>query len=532
MSDLFHECGVAAVYHLPGRGVNSLYPDQGPEEVSRLIPRMLLDIQNRGQLSAGFTTYNPRRNQLLDTYKDLGSVSEVFRLSHRGKFESLMRKYAGRAAIGQVRYATCGPEEKSYAQPFERHHVQKHKWFSFAFNGQLANYQELRQSLLEGGDNYLARDTDTEIIMHEIGRQLSENNRPSLIEIMRAIAAKFDGAYCLVLLNAVGDMIVARDPLGLRPLCYAIEGPLFAAASESVALVNLGFSPENVKSLLPGQAITITNGELEIQTFARSPRRAHCFFEWIYFANVASTMDGRSVYLSRKALGEELARLETVPIDRDTIVVPVPDTSKAAADSMAFKLGIPSLEGLIRNRYSGRTFIEGSGNRQRKVETKYTPLREVLEGKRVLLVEDSIVRSTTMKVLIKRIREMGRAREIHVRVACPPIVAPCFYGIDMSTISELFAPKFLNGEPLSQGAQDDMARALGADSLRYLPVESIARAIGFDGDQLCQACLTGEYPSPAGRALYQIALAHNQNGQSKRTYESQVPVTAAERTPG
>jgi len=532
MSDLFHECGVAAVYHLPGRGVNSLYPDQGPEEVSRLIPRMLLDIQNRGQLSAGITTYNPRRNQLLDTYKDLGSVSEVFRLSHRGKFESLMRKYAGRAAIGQVRYATCGPEEKSYAQPFERHHVQKHKWFSFAFNGQLANYQELRQSLLEGGDNYLARDTDTEIIMHEIGRQLSENNRPSLIEIMRAIAAKFDGAYCLVLLNAVGDMIVARDPLGLRPLCYAIEGPLFAAASESVALVNLGFSPENVKSLLPGQAITITNGELEIQTFARSPRRAHCFFEWIYFANVASTMDGRSVYLSRKSLGEELARLEDVPIDSDTIVVPVPDTSKAAADSMAFKLGIPSLEGLIRNRYSGRTFIEGSGNRQRKVETKYTPLREVLEGKRVLLVEDSIVRSTTMKVLIKRIREMGRAREIHVRVACPPIVAPCFYGIDMSTISELFAPKFLNGEPLSQAAQDEMARALGADSLRYLPVESIARAIGFDGDQLCQACLTGEYPSPAGRALYQIALAHNQNGQSKRTYESQVPVTAAERTTG
>ncbi len=515
MSDLFHECGVAAVYHLPGRGASALCPDQGPEEVSRLIPRMLLDIQNRGQLSAGFTTFNPRRNQLLDTYKDLGGVSEVFRLSHRGKFESLMRKYAGRAAIGQVRYATCGSEDRSYAQPFERHHVQKHKWFSFAFNGQLANYQELRQNLLADSDNYLARDTDTEIIMHEIGRELSGNLRPSLIEIMRSISTRFDGAYCLVLLNALGDMLVARDPLGLRPLCYAIDGPLFAAASESVALVNLGFAPENIKSLLPGQAITITEGQLEIQSFARSPRRAHCFFEWIYFANVASTMDGRSVYLSRKALGEELARLETVPIDEDTIVVPVPDTSKAAADSMAFKLGIPSLEGLIRNRYSGRTFIEGSGNRKRKAETKYTPLREVLEGKRVILVEDSIVRSTTMKVLIKRIREMGHAREIHVRVACPPIVAPCFYGIDMSTISELFAPHFLKGGPLTEQTQDEMARALEADSLRYLPVESIARAIGFDADQLCQACLTGEYPSPAGRALYQIALEHNQNGQDR-----------------
>ncbi len=532
MSDLFHECGVAAVYHLPGRGVSKLCPDQGPEEVSRLIPRMLLDIQNRGQLSAGITTFNPRRNQLLDTYKDLGGVSEVFRLSHRGKFESLMRKYAGRAAIGQVRYATCGSEDRSYAQPFERHHVQKHKWFSFAFNGQLANYQELRQNLLDDNDNYLARDTDTEIIMHEIGRQLSENNRPSLIEIMRAISTKFDGAYCLVLLNAVGDMLVARDPLGLRPLCYAIEAPLFAAASESVALVNLGFSPENIKSLLPGQAITITDGQLEIQSFARSPRKAHCFFEWVYFANVASTMDGRSVYLSRKALGEELARLETVPIDDDTIVVPVPDTSKAAADSMAFKLGIPSLEGLIRNRYSGRTFIEGSGNRKRKAETKYTPLREVLEGKRVFLVEDSIVRSTTMKVLLKRIREMGHAKEIHVRVACPPIVAPCFYGIDMSTISELFAPNFLKGGPLTEEAQAEMARSLEADSLRYLPLESIARAIGFDSDQLCQACLTGEYPSPAGRALYKLALEQNQNGHAKRTYESQVPVIAAERAPG
>jgi len=526
MSELFHECGVAAVYHLPGRGASPLCPEQGPDEVSRLIPRMLLDIQNRGQLSAGMTSYNPDRNQLLDTYKELGGVSEVFRLSHRGKFESLMRRFAGRAAIGQVRYATCGPEDRSYAQPFERHHVQRHKWFSLAFNGQLANYQELRQRLLADTDNHLSRDTDTEIIMHEIGRELSENNRPPLIEIMRNIAKRFDGAYCLVLLNAVGDMLVARDPLGLRPLCYAIEGPLFAAASESVALLNLGFSPESIKSLLPGQAVTITNGQLEIQRFAASPRRAHCFFEWIYFANVASTMDGRSVYLSRKALGEELARLETVPIDEDTIVVPVPDTSKAAADSMAFRLGIPSLEGLIRNRYTGRTFIEGSGNRKRKAESKYTPLREVLEGKRVILVEDSIVRSTTMKVLLKRIRDLGHARELHVRVACPPIVAPCFYGIDMSTIGELFAPHFLKNGVLTEEAQAEMAASLGADSLRYLPVESIARAIAFDADQLCQACITGEYPSKAGQDLYQIALRNDEAGGKRRTYEVQSAAAA------
>jgi amidophosphoribosyltransferase len=521
MSELHHECGVAAIYHLPGRDTSRLCLEQGvgTEDVSRLMPRMMLDIQNRGQLSAGFTTFNPRRNQLIDTYRDLGSVSEVFRLSHRGKYDSLMKKYAGRAAIGHVRYATCGDEDRSYAQPFERHHLQKHKWFSFAFNGQLANYQQLRQEMLADGDNHLARENDTEIILHAISQQYSGDRKPSLIEVCRNISRRFDGAYCLVLLNAVGDMLVARDPLGLRPLCYAWEDPLFAAASESVALLNLGFKPESIKSLLPGQAITITDGQFEVQRFAASPQRAHCFFEWIYFANVASTMDGRSVYLSRKALGEELARLEDVPIDEDTIVVPVPDTSKAAADAMAYKLRVPSLEGLIRNRYTGRTFIEGSTSRRRKAETKYTPLREVLEGKRVLLVEDSIVRSTTMKVLLDRIRDLGRAREIHVRVACPPIIAPCFYGIDMSTIGELFAPKFLHNGQLTAEAQAEMAAHLGADSLRYLPVDSIARAIGFDHDQLCQACITGEYPTPCGQKLYQIALDSADDGSTRRTYE-------------
>ena len=232
-------------------------------------------------------------------------------------------------------------------------------------------------------------------------------------------------------------MLVARDPLGIKPLCYAFDGSLFAAASESVALLNLGFPPDTIKSLAPGHAITILDGQVHIEPFDETRRRAHCFFEWIYFANVASTLDNRSVYLSRTALGAELARLEEadgrVPLDKDTIVVPVPDTSKAAADSMAYELGVPSREGLIRNRYSGRTFIEGGSGRRKKAETKYTPLREVLEGKRVFLVEDSIVRSTTMRVLLDRIRQLGKAKEIHVRVACPPIIAPCFYGIDMST---------------------------------------------------------------------------------------------------
>ncbi len=489
------------------------------------MPRMLLDIQNRGQLSAGITTFNPNRNQLIDTHKDVGSVSEVFRMSHRGKYESLMRQYAGRAAIGHVRYATCGGDDRSYAQPFERHHLQKHKWFSFAFNGQLANYAALRQELLEDNDNYLARETDTEIIMHGISRELSRLDHPGIVDVLRHITQQFDGAYSLVYLNAVGDMLVARDPLGIKPLCYAREGNLFAAASESVALLNLGFDSSSIRSVLPGQAISIIDGQMHIDNFAESPRRAHCFFEWIYFANVASTLDGRSVYLSRTVLGEELARLETVPIDDDTIVVPVPDTSKAAADAMAYRLKIPSREGLIRNRYAGRTFIEGS-DRRRKVETKYTPLAEVLQGKKVFLVEDSIVRSTTMQVLVERIREIGGAKEVHIRVASPPIIAPCFYGIDMSTVSELFAPKFLGGGPLTEEIQAEMAAVLGADTLRYLPVEAIARAVKFDSDQLCQACITGDYPTARGQELYQIALDRATQGEvpgknGSRTYEAQ-----------
>jgi amidophosphoribosyltransferase len=321
-------------------------------------------------------------------------------------------------------------------------------------------------------------------------------------------------------------MLVARDPLGIKPMCYAIDGPLFAAASESVALANLGFPRDRIRSLEAGTAVVISDGELRIERFAESPRRAHCFFEWIYFANVASTLDDRSVYLSRTALGEELARFEaddgSVPLDSDTIIVPVPDTSKAAADSMAFHLKIPSREGLIRNRYSGRTFIESGKSRQEAAKIKYTPLRQVLEGKRVILVEDSIVRSTTMKVLLHRIREEGGASEIHVRVACPPIIAPCFYGIDMSTVAELFAPKFMHNDGvLSDEVHARMAKALGADSLRYLPVESVARAIKMSGDNLCRACITGEYPTPWGQQLFEISMKNVKNGDDdgQRTYE-------------
>ena len=505
MSELHHECGVAAVYHLDSTETSHLVPLGEQNETSRLIPRLLLDMQNRGQLAAGMTTFNSHRNQLIDTHRNVGTVPEVFHLNHAERFEDLMVKYAGRAAIGHVRYATCGKDDKSYAQPFERHHIEKSKWFSFGFNGQLANYPELREEILSQKDFHLARETDTEILMHLISQELSATKKPPLLDVLDGLSERLDGAYNIVFLNALGDMFVARDPLGFRPLCYAVEGPLFAAASESVALANLGFRDSSIKNLPPGCAAIIENGELQIKQFVGSPRRAHCFFEWIYFANVCSSLDDRSVYLTRKKLGEELAALETVPVDADTIVVPVPDTAKAAADSMAFQLNVPSMEGLIRNRYVGRTFIEGA-NRADKARLTYTPLPEVLEGKRVLLVEDTIVRSTTMKTLISQLRDRGRAREVHVRVACPPIIAPCFYGIDMSTIRELFAPNFMDGSQLTPEIEREMADAIGADSLRYLPVDAIARCVSLPVQALCQACLDTNYPTVAGRRLYQLAI--------------------------
>jgi amidophosphoribosyltransferase len=532
MGELYHECGVAAVYHAANQPVSALAPIPGnADSVARLIPRMLLDMQNRGQLAAGMSSFHPGRNALLKTHKELGTVAEAFRLNHRDKFEEIMCEHDGPAAIGHVRYATCGGADRGYAQPFEREHGRKAKWFAFAFNGQLANYQELKRELLEQGDYHLKRDTDTEILMHLLSHELQgEGPETDWRGVFSRLADRLDGSYNVVLLSAGGDVVVARDPLGFRPLCIAENGPLFAAASESVPLANLGF--QNIRSLEPGTMVVANRDGVRIERFAASPRRAHCFFEWIYFANVASTLDDRSVYLSRSVLGEELARLEDVPLDAETIVVPVPDTAKAAADAMAFALGVRSVEGLMRNRYVGRTFIEGNADRAAKARLKYTPLPEVLAGKRVLLVEDSIVRSTTMRALVHEIRDRGGAREIHLRIACPPIIAPCFYGIDMSRRDELFANQFadLPDGGVSPAAQQRMAEELGADSLRYLPTESIARSVGLSSDQLCRACITGQYPSAAGQRLYQLDASGcrtGQDGQAVRAYE----LTAASTVP-
>jgi len=271
----------------------------------------------------------------------------------------------------------------------------------------------------------------------------------------------------------------------------------------------MGF--REIKSLEPGEMIVLEDGAMDIYRYAPKRASAHCFFEWVYFANVASTLDERSVYLSRSRLGEELAKLEEEMNlfdyrDGNTIVVPVPDTGKAAADAMAYALGIRSQEGLIRNRYIGRTFIE-PGNRADKVRLKFTPLREVLQGKRVILVEDSIVRSTTLKTMLSFLREAGGVKEIHVRVACPPIVAPCFYGIDMATVGQLYAPKFIAGAEPTRDELHAMALDLKADSLVYLPLDAVAKCIDIPAERLCRACITGVYPTESGTRRYELEMA-------------------------
>ena len=488
--------------------------------VTALLPAILLNLQNRGQLAAGLSSYRPGQSQLLDTFKDVGTVAEVFRMSHPAKYRSILEEYAGRAAIGHTRYATCGLDDARYAQPFERHHGRKWKWFSFAFNGQLANYAELRDRLLARRDYHVTLDTDTEIVMHALSYGLRGDRPGSLRTVLRSLARSFDGAYNLVYLDAMGRMFVCRDPLGFRPMCWAIQGRLFAAASESAALGNLGFT--EIHSLEPGQMAIIENGALRFERFAPRQRPAHCFFEWVYFAGVASEMDGSSVYLARARSGECLAAREDQEMDETCIVVPVPDTAKAAADAFAFRMGIRSVEGLIRNRYIGRTFIQPKSTRGRSAQGKYTPLPGVLAGKRVFLVDDSIVRSTTMKELAGQIRRRGGATEVHVRVACPPIVGPCFYGIDMSTFAELFAPAFVprryDGN-CSDAVHAKMARALGVDTLRYLQARDLGKCLQMDPRNLCTGCVTGRHPTACGKRLMARARRNRDRGRTGRTYE-------------
>ncbi|NQV08584.1 amidophosphoribosyltransferase [Candidatus Woesearchaeota archaeon] len=514
MTGVKENCGVAAVHIKKG----SEHEGKAPY----FLYRLLLNMQNRGQLSAGITTYNHERANLLDTYRSLGTVNEAFKSSIPQKQDGIFTKYAGNMGIGHTRYATCGEDGKSYAQPFERKHGRKWKWFSFCFNGNIANYSELKDVLMNKVEYHITYDTDSEIIMHYIARELySTKIKPNYREIFRNISKKFDGAYNIAFIDALGSLVVVRDPLGIKPMCYAQKDDMTLIASESAALSNLGFY--DIKFLQPGEMIIIKNDKLEIIRYAEKQEPKRCMFEWVYFSNVSSVFDERSVYKARTNLGKELAKMETEKINKkDYIVIPVPDSSKPAGEAYAFGLGLPTVEGLVRNRFVGRTFIE-STERMARVRRKFSVLREVVEGKKVLLVDDSVVRGTTSKSIVKFLKEEGGAKEVHLRVSCPPIVSPCFYGIDMSSVSELFASKYkkeMKNSHIPKKVLKKMADEIGADSLIYQTVEGLVRSISYPENELCVSCLTGKYITPWGKKLYTKSLADAGNGNyEKRTYE-------------
>jgi len=518
-----HECGLAAISidkpleKLPAGGA------------AYYLYRMLLQQQNRGQLAAGITTFNEEREQRIDTYRKLGLVNDVFKSHMRESSLAILKNYEGTKGIGHVRYATCGTDDESYAQPFERHHGRRWKWFSFAFNGNIANFSILKAEI-EKKDYRLVRNIDTELILHHLSHQFRGDKKVQLDKAFSSLADMYDGAWNVVYINGEGTLAATRDPMGFRPLSYSIQDDRVAIASESCAITNLGMN--HVKSLQPGELIEVENGKAEVKQFAKNKKTSRCMFEWVYFANAASTIDGKSVYQVRWRLGKQLADKETLKVnDEEFVVVGVPDTAKPAADSYAHYMGLPSMEGLLRNRYVGRTFIEGVG-RDERVREKYNLNKAVLKDMKVILIEDSIVRGSTSTPLVKYIKEKGKAKEVHVRVSCPPIRAPCFYGIDMSTLTEMIAVRNMGKKDiedvgfhdLDEKAIENVRKEIGADSLRYQSLDGLVKGINYEDKEkgLCMACVTGVYPTPHGERLYQIAKKNHDQGVKGRTYELEV----------
>ncbi len=502
-------CGVAAVYlkkdlsHYPPGG--ALY----------FLQKMLLQLQHRGQLSAGVTIFDEKKADLLKTHKGNGLVGEVFCLSDSEKAHKLYSEYSGRMGIGHTRYATSGSDLCADAQPFERTHTRLWKWFSFAFNGNITNAPEMRTILQEKGYHFKSK-TDTEALMHTIAHSLGSDTPQSLETGFAEMVNQLDGAYNIVFVNAQGELVVLRDPNGFKPLSFVDTEDFFLAASESVAL--RPFAAHGIQDVNPGEMIRVHQNKMIRSRFTASNHPiSHCMFEWVYFASAGSTLQGSSVYEARYRLGEELAKSETLSTNKEEwVVVNVPDTSKPAADGYAFTLQLPSKEGLLRNRYVGRTFIEG-GKWQDKVREKFTINPSVLEGKKVILVEDSVVRGNTLKQLAQRIREEGKAVEVHARIACPPILNPCFYGIDMSTFHELTAARHAEQNADRERVQwndetgNKLARELGVDSLRYQSLEGLVSALMIPSNKLCMACLNGKYPTPTGKRLVHEAWARYQS---------------------
>jgi len=417
----------------------------------------LYAMQHRGQESAGIATYTDKIN----LHRDMGLVSEVF----RGKYLD------GNVGIGHVRYSTTGESEVENSQPILINYAKGS--FAIAHNGNLVNSSELA-SIMERRGSVFITTTDTEIIAQLIAQEHLRTG--NFIEGIKNAMNQFRGSYSLTILK--NDQIIAvRDPWAFRPLVFGRSDDMFVVASESCALDAIG--AELVRDVKGGEILVIGNGIKSYLT--RKERVSHCMFEYVYFARPDSIIDGLSVYEMRKNLGEILYK--KAPVDAD-MVTAVPDSGITAAIGYSRASGIPYGEGLIKNRYFGRTFIlPEQKEREKGVMVKLNPIRSEIEGKRLVLVDDSIVRGTTIKRIIKLLRDFG-ASEVHVRISCPPIRYPCYYGIDMQTYKEFIA---------QEKNVEDIRKEIGADSLAYNGLEGLVEAIGLPREKLCLGCLTGDY---------------------------------------
>ncbi|KUH32049.1 amidophosphoribosyltransferase [Thermococcus celericrescens] len=421
----------------------------------------LIALQHRGQESAGISVWKHR----IKTAAGRGLVSEVFRNGEIAKLKSKM-------AIAHVRYSTSGSPTET--QPLETGCCGKR--IAVAHNGTLTNFLPLRRHYKRLGVKF-RHSVDSELLGISFLWHLRETGDE--FEAMREVFSEVKGAYSVAFLFD-GEILVARDPVGFRPLSYGVgDGHYFASEDSALRLF-----VEEVRDVKPGEVFLLSEDEIENRILATEKRHG-CVFEYIYFARPDSTIDGVNVYLARVRMGQELARES--PADGD-VVIAVPDSGRAAALGFSRISGIPYSEGLIKNRYIGRTFITpGQFYRELKVKLKLSPVREVIEGKSVVLVDDSIVRGTTMKRIVAMLRKAG-AREVHVRIASPPIRYPCYMGVDIPTRHELIA---------AFGSVEKVRESIGADSLAYLSVEGLKKAVGRR--DLCLACLTGEYPEWAFR---------------------------------
>lgn len=450
LASLKEECGVLGVYGVQADMVGLMYMG-------------LFALQHRGEESAGIAVSDGREIRLR---KAQGLVSDVFSPEHLQELGTLNPLLG----IGHVRYSTTGGTGLANAQPFVIRYLQGN--FALAHNGNLANTDDLRKEMELDGQVFQTN-SDSEVILNLIARY----RREDIVSAIRHGLSQVKGAYSLVMLSD-DKLIAVRDPRAFRPLVLGRLGEGYVVASESAAFDAMG--AELVRDLEPGEILVIDSEGLHSERLGPEPARASCIFEYVYFARVDSVIDGLNVHQVRRRLGQMLAREQ--PADAD-IVIGVPDSALPAAVGYALESGLPYDEGLVKNRYIGRTFIQpGQSLRELKVRLKLNPNRHVVEGKRVVVIDDSIVRGTTTKGRVQALREAG-AKEVHFRIACPPYTSPCLYGIDTPDKSELVA---------ATHSLEEIRQLIGADSLGYLSLPGLLQAV--TGSGYCLACLTGEYP--------------------------------------